>query len=502
MDFTFDRPLTSSLSSCHCRCCKLPVVPRTFLGPLIISTFCHLMRFVCLPIFDIATRPLLVQFLARLCLLVINVVGWVRFAYAVDTYKGKKGRNVGAFLLLITASQFHIPFYASRMLPNTFALAILLQAYISWLNDEIQRAASWIVFATAVFRCDVLLLLASVGLCWLIMQQLTVVHALRIGAVSGIVSLMLTAPLDSLLWQRPLWPEGEVFYYNTILGKSSDWGTSPWHWYATSALPKSMLLTLLLVPLSVLRIPEYLDAWERKIRQSSPTSSVKVDWIDREWLPFLMPVAGFIALYSNLGHKEMRFIFPALPILNLAAASTVTRLVRLAFPLKDKDPTMVGRLAFFCGVMCLFSTFVGNLAFVTVSTSNYPGGDALLLLSNHIQNKVESLKESNLQIHVHIDVATSMSGVSLFGQRAAEAEVPGVTWTFNKGGYEMEHSNVEDFGKFTHILSESSESFSDFVLIGTVLGSPRLDIKGFRIATRPSIYILEKDGVWKGQRRS
>ena len=459
------------------------------------------MRFLCLPIVDIATQPLLVQFLARLCLLAINLGGWMRLASAVDTYKGNRGSRIGAWLLLITACQFHIPFYSSRMLPNTFALAIVLQAYAFWFRERIEMAAACIVFATAIFRCDILILLASVGLSWLLLGQLTIWKALRVGIVTGIVSLILTVPLDSLLWQRLLWPEGEVFYFNTILGKSSDWGTSPWHWYFTSALPKSMLLTLLLVPLSVFRIPEVLSTWEQRVRTSSSTDSsqaMTLQWVDSQWLPFFAPITGFIALYSNLGHKEMRFIFPALPMLNLAVAASMARMARLAFPVKGKRPTILSRLFLFGGVVCIVLTMAGNLAFVAISKWNYPGGVGLQRLTLHVQEQVESTGIANARVHVHIDVASAMSGVSLFGQRAAESLVPAVNWTFDKGGYEQENSLVDDYSTFTHIISETKvEQMPDFVLVETILGSPRLDPKRFRIETWPSIFVLEKKGFWE-----
>jgi len=467
------------------------VVPRTFAGPLILAYACRLVSLVVYPIYDLASHPMMVQALSRLILLMFNLHALYRLAGAADRNFGDKRRQqhpiVGGYLLLVTAVQFHLPFYGSRMLPNVFALVLVVHGYAEWIGGRARRGAAWLVAAAAIFRCDVLILLFTVGLTMLIRREMTIVQAIGIGISVGAVSLLLTMPLDSILWRRLLWPEGEVLLFN-LGGRSSEWGTSPWHWYATSALPKAMLTTAILVPLSVLRIPERIAAWQRQRNEKNTTASYS--YLDLRIVPFLIPAVCFVGLYSNLPHKEMRFIFPAIPMLNLAAALGMARLHNCAFPAGIKGGDEQKRsgdasvFLFLCGIGCVIVSLVGSSIFLVVSRWNYPGGHALKILQNYVEES--KLIDSHNMISVHIDVASAMSGVSLFGQRAAG-------FTFSKSGYEKENDlgSSSSLQTHTHLLSEK-DHVEGFRKVGVAQGYPRIDPRQLRFVTDDAINVLER----------
>ena len=185
-----------------------------------------------------ASCPLIVQFLIRLELLLLNWLACIRLAGAVDSHFTRNSKQApqmnataGSYYLIITAAQFHIPFYSSRLLPNTFALLFITNAYADWFLGNYRQTAMYLVFTTAIFRCDMLVLLFTVGLCMLIRRQLSITEALGVGVVTGIASLILTVPLDSLLWRRLIWPEFEVWWFNAVENRSNEWGEMVWHWY-------------------------------------------------------------------------------------------------------------------------------------------------------------------------------------------------------------------------------------------------------------------------------
>ena len=495
---------------------------------------------------------MLVQFLIRLELLLLSWLAHLRLSRSIEKYFERRMQKMNSkaspllhpppmmsnYYLLITASKFHLPFYSSRLLPNTFALILAIHAYADWFNDRPHRTAALLVISTVVFRCDSLLLLFTIGLMMLIRRQLTIGEAICTGFISGLLGLFMSVPLDTLLWGRPIWPEFEVLWFNTVDNRSSEWGTMPYHWYLTSALPRGMLLTALLVPLAFVRMPELVITWatsylgrnKKRIQMDELQFSSMFDLC---LLPPFAAVIGFVLLYSFLPHKEIRFIFPTVPVFNVCAAYGMSRLDRLAFPCvsgveaKKKSTAgditlLVARIMYLCGVATIACTLLGSFVFIRMSKENYPGGAALSRLKQYLDTRIPMLSSipqsqtsasmprslsANREVQsttwedvsVHVDVAAAMTGVSLFGQRHASHR-----WVdrggMKEGPYQIEKSGYEDDNNvrvsslvFTHLLTEHQQ-VQGYHIIDTILGHPRFDFINFRINKREAIYIMERDG--------
>ncbi|GJP85121.1 hypothetical protein CLOP_g15215, partial [Closterium sp. NIES-67] len=361
------------------------VVPRTFLGAILVAVLSS-------PL--VALTHLLGA--SKIVALVI-VRGMLGFLVFLSFYMLRRqvattfGAPTARYLALLLLSQFHLPFYASRPLPNVFALALANLAFTFWLKGKAARTLQTLVFAFVVFRCDVLVLLAPIGLSLLLTRSIPFLSAVLTCVLTGIASLGLTVAVDSLLWRRfPLWPEGTVLFFNTALNKSSDWGVSSPHWYFTSALPRALLLAY---PLSFL----------------GPL-------LDRRMLPFFLPAAAFVGLYSYLPHKELRFLFPGLPLFLLSAARALARLQVLFLATSGRSSRAIGTVARPLTPLALAASFLLSSLFALASYRNYPGGTAAILL----QEKVGHAPGS-----VHVDVLPAMTGFSRFTQLPAP-------WSYSK----------------------------------------------------------------------
>lgn len=367
------------------------------------------------------------------------------------------GKQAGTWLVVLTLSQFHLPFYASRPLPNVLASVPAHWALAWWLEDGAGgrtgraavpaslglRAVALLAASAAVVRCDLLLLLAPLGLS-AIWSFPRLVEGLRRGVAAGLAgvaaALCLSLPLDSALWQRPLWPELEVLLFNTVHNRSAEWGTQPAHWYWTSALPRALHCALALAALGASRRGE----------------------AGRACRACLGLGAAFVGLYSLLPHKELRFLFPALCLFNVAAAGGAAGLLAWAGRRErgvDSQDAASGRLSdragrerstFFdgksrktacsgatCRQIFVRSALAGmlllSLAYVAlclrVSGLNYPGGVALQTLHDLHDRGAFARPASHEPLRVHIDVLAAMTGVSRFLERGDGAGERGILYS-------------------------------------------------------------------------
>lgn len=105
------------------------VVPRTFLGAIAVSM-------ISWPLFAInyflLNGPKYWTLLLVRCSL--GFLTWCGACAFVKAVRDKFGARCGQLMWLLHCLQFHLPFYSSRTLPNTFALALAYYAYSYWLQ--------------------------------------------------------------------------------------------------------------------------------------------------------------------------------------------------------------------------------------------------------------------------------------------------------------------------------------------------------------------------------
>ena len=148
-----------------------------------------------------------------------------------------------------------------------------------------------------IFRSELCIISGFMLLISLYKRRISFGSLILNGIEATVCSLLLTVLVDSQLWRYTLWPEGVVLWFNTVLNKSNEWGTSPFFWYFYSAIPRALLFTTFLLPFGLAN-----DRGKRAL------------------LYLLFPALAFVLIYSILPHKELRFIIYVFPVLNAVAA--------------------------------------------------------------------------------------------------------------------------------------------------------------------------------------
>ncbi|KZT23137.1 glycosyltransferase family 22 protein [Neolentinus lepideus HHB14362 ss-1] len=420
-------------------------VPRSFIGSLILAWLSR-------PLVGLAssfgwiTTKLDIQILVRLVLTTLNALMLCLIRRSVSR---RFGRLTGLYFAIITCSQFHLPFWMGRTLPNMFALVpVNLATYLLLSRAPnstkpsywITHLAIGLLTSTAVIlRSEVLLLLAPIVLQALVSGYTTFASIVRVGVTAGLVSLALTVLVDSYFWQRwPLWPELAGIYFNVYEGKSAEWGVSPPHTYFTSFLPRLLLSAL---PLSL--IGALIDGRIREL---------------------LFAPLVFVGLISALGHKEWRFVIYVVPAFNVAAARGARWLTGI------RKGTIFGRMRFFIVMAMISANCAVTIIHTQASMANYPGGLALSAFNERYS--------STDNVHVHISNLAAQTGASLFLHAHAPPYPPYLApprashWTYNKTE-SLDAKSLTVSTRITHIIAESTSDFDlqrKWTLVDSVAG--------------------------------
>ncbi|KAJ1958405.1 alpha-1,6- mannosyltransferase, partial [Dipsacomyces acuminosporus] len=428
------------------------VVPRSFVGPLVISALTYPVKLLG----GNVSEGIWIQISARLVL--GSAVAWANSKLR-SAVRAKFGSMAAMWYGVFCICQFHYTFWTSRMLGNTLALVPMLIAQAHWLRCtsassdrqryHYRRMALYLAFTCIVLRFDTAVFAAAMLLTEITkITRQTVVLAL-IGCVCCAIAAI---AVDSYYWQKPwMWPELEVFRFNVIHGRSSEWGISPPHYYFTNFIPRLLLGALPFACIGAL-------ADSRAMRLSASYIAA-------------------IGVFSANGHKEWRFIFHAVPLFNVCAAAGVTRLYQIK---------RLKRLTIFAAAAASIVSFAAVVLMTYISSLNYPGGHALSAL-----HAIERKHAPNAKIH--IDTYAAMTGVVRFGQLR-------VDWVYDK----TEDLVPSQCSNYTHLITSHPELHrkEGFEVIGTQIGyaglkiaAPNQAVKSVLMGQLP-VSVQQKPLVW------
>ena len=314
------------------------------------------------------------------------------------------------------------------------------------MDARAYRSVFLLTATCVVFRCDAVLLLAPIGAHMLWTRAFSIPRAVDWGFRCAAACLAATVAVDTAMWAPRdasdrsafsgrwpgsdgiMWPEGRVFWFNTYENRSGEFGTSPWWWYFGNALPRSLTFAFPCAAAGVLR-------------NGNETNL------------FFFVAFFFVAAYSALPHKELRFVFPAVPLFNSCAAVFLANVQRdfitasrgaerrAGEPVASRNREVRRGRAFRRAALVVFvcaggASVATHFAFASAAVRNYPGGEAFARVHAMARSELIPARGASrggrASVRVHVSAAAAMSGVSRFGERGSGAGDAEVAFEYSK----------------------------------------------------------------------
>ncbi|GAA5903644.1 hypothetical protein JCM8208_003643 [Rhodotorula glutinis] len=229
--------------------------------------------------------------------------------------------------LFVSLSSFFNLHTATRTLSNSTETTLTAWAWAYWPWDWVERrkgdklrfalhryyslpvSLAFAAIATIMRPSNAVIWLFLSGHLFFTSSGVRQLALLRSTIFIGLVAAVSSFALDSTFYGTPTFTPLRFLDVNVTRSISIFYGASAPHFYLSQGIP------LLLAT----QVPFFLDGARRLARPSSPIRSL----VALKSLVYTM--AGTVAVYSLLPHKEWRFLHPLLPVMHLLVALSVLR---------------------------------------------------------------------------------------------------------------------------------------------------------------------------------
>ncbi|TFK42364.1 Alg9-like mannosyltransferase family-domain-containing protein [Crucibulum laeve] len=223
--------------------------------------------------------------------------------------------------LFLSLSSFFNALSLSRSLSNSLETSLCTIAYASYPWDASPNLSSQLMFnrsrlrKTLIFSALACMVRPTNAIIWVFLygkllwgyrshKKLAVTLLLEALVVGGLALLSLFA-IDTIYYSKPTFTPLN-FLLTNLSSVSLFYGSNPWHYYLSQALP---ILCTTALPFTLHGI--WLSISEKR------STALKTMFATVIWS---------IGIYSLAGHKEWRFIHPILPLLYVFAAKSLVDL--------------------------------------------------------------------------------------------------------------------------------------------------------------------------------